>query len=108
MKLKSIMTIDDDRCFICGRYGDLECHHIFGGANRQNSTKYGLVVPLCHTCHNEPPDGVHFNLGNRLSLQARGQRAFESIQSHQAFMDIFGEDYIEQYEEYVKNENNKH
>lgn len=47
-------------CDLCGKYGYLELHHIFGGANRSLSEKYGLVVNLCHECHNEPPEGVHF------------------------------------------------
>lgn len=100
MKYKSIMTFEEDQCFICGRYGNLEWHHIFGGANRQNSTKYGLVVPLCHYCHNEPPDGVHFNKRNRLRLQAEGQKVFESMESHEKFMKVFGKDYIAIYEDY--------
>ena len=92
--MKSIMTIDEDRCYICGRYGDLEWHHIFGGANRQNSTKYGLVVPLCHACHNEPPNGVHFNRERMDALRREGQKAFESMSSHEEFMRIFGRNYL--------------
>ena len=30
------------RCWLCGRWGWLEEHHIFGGANRKKSEKYGL------------------------------------------------------------------
>lgn len=47
--------MNDKRCFLCGRNdsGDpLERHHIFGGANRKKSEKYGLVVYLCgNRCH---------------------------------------------------------
>lgn len=40
------------RCWLCGRWGWLEEHHIFGGANRKKSEKYGLKVGLCgDTCH---------------------------------------------------------
>ena len=92
--MKTIMTVEEGRCFLCGRYGEMECHHIFGGANRINSTKYGLVVPLCHACHNEPPNGVHFNRERMDELKAAGQRKFESIASHEEFMRIFGENYL--------------
>ena len=92
--MKSIMTTEEDRCFICGRYGQMEHHHIFGGANRINSEKYGLVVPLCHNCHNEPPDGVHFNRERMDDLRAQGQRKFESISDHDTFMKIFGRNYL--------------
>lgn len=93
-RCKTVMTIDYDNCFLCGRYGDIEWHHIFGGANRQNSTKYGLVVPLCHACHNEPPYGVHFNSEAMDDLRARGQRVFETIAWHDEFMRIFGRNYL--------------
>ena len=102
MKLRSIMTMDFDRCYICGRYQWIEIHHIFGGANRKNSEKYGLVVPLCHWCHNEPPDGVHFNKEHRLELQAEAQNVFESIESHDKFMRVFGRDYKAEYEDYMR------
>ena len=93
-KHKTVMTDNLEQCFICGRYGCLEWHHIFGGANRINSEKYGLCVPLCHNCHNEPPNGVHFNRERMDKLKAEGQRKFESIASHEEFMKIFGENYL--------------
>lgn len=37
----------DGYCWLCGRWGHLEEHHIFGGAYRKKSTKYGLTVFLC-------------------------------------------------------------
>ena len=51
---------DEKECFLSGAYEGLERHHIYGGANRRNSAKYGLWVWLRHDLHNEPPDGVHF------------------------------------------------
>lgn len=42
-------------CWLCGRNGTadhLDRHHVFGGANRKKSERYGLVVYLCHNdCH---------------------------------------------------------
>ena len=42
-------------CWLCGRNGTaepLDKHHIFGGAYRKKSEKYGLTVYLCHgSCH---------------------------------------------------------
>lgn len=40
-------------CWLCGRNGTaepLDKHHIFGGAYRKKSEKYGLTVYLCHGC----------------------------------------------------------
>ena len=96
----SIMQ-DEKKCYISGRTDWLECHHIFGGPNREHSTKYGLVVWLNHYYHNEPKccqnaylGGVHFNKELMQQLRADGQRKFEETHSHEEFMRIFGENYI--------------
>ena len=108
MAHKSIMTTDDEHCYLCKRWLDVpEHHHIFGGSNRQNSEKYGLVVPLCHYCHNEPPNGVHFNKKRRLKLQAEAQQVFESIEDHDSFMAVFGRNYIGEYLIYLEEENER-
>ena len=57
---KSIIT-EERKCYICGTRRWIEEHHVFFGPNRKTSEKYGLKVPLCHFCHNEPTEGVHFN-----------------------------------------------
>ena len=62
------------KCFICGRYCNTECHHIFGGANRKKSEKLGLKIDLCHQCHNEPPYGVHFDKKINAYIKALGQQ----------------------------------
>ena len=74
--MNSIITGNEKgKCFICGRYCDTESHHIFGAGNRKKSEKLGLKVDLCHACHNEPPNGVHFNAENNNRLKAIGQKA---------------------------------
>lgn len=90
----SILTLDMDKCYICGSYRDIEIHHIFGGANKKNSEKYGLIVPLCHYCHNEPPYGVHFDRDRMIALRRTAQRMFESIEDHKKFMEVFGRNYL--------------
>lgn len=72
--MKSILQKDGTRCFVCGSTRWLEVHHVFGGALRSKSERYGLVVRLCHFCHNEPPQGVHQNRALRLRLQAYAQK----------------------------------
>ena len=65
---------DERRCFLCGRNGasdPLERHHIFGGAYRNKSEKYGLVVDLCgEKCHRNGGNAVHRN-GNQMRLLRR-------------------------------------
>lgn len=90
----SIITDDYDHCYLCGRWlVNGEIHHVFGGSNRKNSEKYGLTVRLCHTCHNEPPHGVHFDPIVRHALQREAQLIFEKTHSREEFMRIFGRNY---------------
>lgn len=88
------MLGEKDRCFMCGSKNWLEEHHIFGGANRKLSTKYGLTVYLCHNCHNEPPNGVHHNQERMMWLKQRGQEYFEKNNPELDFKQIFGKNYL--------------
>ena len=86
-----------DRCFLCGRNDWIETHHIFNGtANRKKSEKYGLTVHLCHFCHNEPPNGVHYNQATDTRLKQIGQKAAmdEYGWTIDDFREIFGKNYL--------------
>ena len=87
---KSAVTDEMNRCFMCGSYRNIEMHHIFGGPDRKLSDQFGLVVPLCHSCHNEPPNGAHFNAETAQWLHEVGQRAFE-MEGHtrEEFLETF-------------------
>jgi len=101
--IKTINTREDG-CYICGRNGYLELHHIFGAANRKHSTEDGLCVYLCRPCHNEPPNGVHFNKDNMHRLHVHGQRIWEmgkivnegltDEQAREAFIKRYGKNYL--------------
>ena len=81
-------------CYICGCTHWLEVHHIFGASNRKKSGKYGLVVYLCHYCHNEPPNGVHHNKERMDWLKAIGQTRFNEEYPELNFREIFGKNYL--------------
>lgn len=100
--IKTINTREDG-CYICGRNGYLELHHIFGAANRKHSTEDGLCVYLCRPCHNEPPNGVHFNKDRMKYLHQYGQMVFEADRRHEGatdeearemFMKRYGKNYL--------------
>ena len=75
--MKSIMQdLEERACYLCGRSWMLEHHHVFGGANRKKSERDGLVVLLCHDCHNEPPLGVHHNRERMDALRREGEKAW--------------------------------
>lgn len=95
--MKSIIQdLEDKKCFICGSYNWIELHHIFGGANRKKSEKYGLVVYLCHDCHNEAPNGVHHNAERMRILRSYAQK--KAMKHYgwttQEFIKLFGKNYL--------------
>jgi len=92
-EIKSIISTEK-KCVMCGSVVWLERHHIFNNAYRDLSEQYGLVVWLCHYCHNEPPNGVHFNKVNMHKLKALGQKAFNEHYPNLNFMDIFKRNYL--------------
>lgn len=91
--MNSIIS-NEKKCYFCGSTHWLECHHLWGGANRNKSTRYGLVVYLCHYCHNEPPNGVHHNRARMDYLRQVGQRAFMQHYPNEDFLKIFGRNYL--------------
>lgn len=82
------------KCYICGRTNWIERHHVFYGPFRKKSEKYEMVVYLCHFCHNEPPNGVHFNRQNDLKLKAEFQKKFMEEHSEMDFIKEFGRNYL--------------
>lgn len=89
-------------CFLCGSNGvddPLDRHHIFGGAMRKKSEKYGLVVDLCHNrCHIFGPFSVHQNAEVMRYIHEHGQRKAMQEQGWTAdeFRRQFGKNYLEE------------
>lgn len=94
--MKSILQKDETKCFICGSWRWLEWHHVFGAALKKKSEQYGMMVRLCHYCHNEPPFGVHQNKEVRRKLQAYAQK--RAMEQHdltiEEFIRLFGKNYL--------------
>ena len=97
--MKSIIQEDREHCFICGRnaradYWGLDEHHVYGGANRKMSEKYGLKVYICHDrCH---LNGVHKDADLNRQVQAIVQK--RAMQYYgwttQDFIRIFRKNYL--------------
>lgn len=91
-------------CFLCGRngsYDTLDRHHIFGGAYRKKSEKYGLVVYLCHTsCHIFGINAVHKNPAAMRYVRQYGQRKAmeENGWTVDDFIREFGKNYLDETE----------
>lgn len=90
--MKSIMQ-DEKECFVTGAVNCLDKHHIYGGARRDKSEKYGCWVWLNHD--------VHMDLHSRnqalgFQLKALCQEKFEEQWGHEKFMAVFGKNYREE------------
>lgn len=97
---ESILQEDKTECYICGRngYADrLERHHIFGGANRDNSEDFGLVVHICgERCHRNGKESVHRNARVDRALKAAAQEIamLRYGWTVEKFRKIFGKSYL--------------
>lgn len=93
---------DNQKCFLCSRNGNgdrLERHHIFGGARRPLSEKFGLVVYLCgERCHRLGEYSAHQNAEVAQYLHKYGQQKAMQEQgwSTEKFIEIFGKNYLNQ------------
>lgn len=88
----SILTNNMSKCYICG-ISNPEIHHIYFGKNRNNSTKYGCVVPLCYA-HHRGNSGVHHNHQLDLRLKQDCQRQFQVAYPNLDFASIFYKNYL--------------
>ena len=94
------MYHNDRCCFLCGKNGTgdpLDRHHIFGGAYRKKSEKYGLTVYLCHNeCHENGRHAVHRDPEVMRWLREYGQRRAmeENGWNVEDFIREFGKNYM--------------
>ena len=95
MATKSIVS-NERVCWVCGTPYGLHKHHVYGGANRKWSEKYGCWVYLCGKHHNlDTKEGVHFNKELDNKLKDFTQKRFEAhLGTREDFMAIFGRNYI--------------
>ena len=78
-------------CCYCGSIYQLTKHEIFEGRNRQNSMKYGFVLPLCLKCHRELQEDADFID----KWKKKAQEYFENnIGTREEFLKIFRRNYL--------------
>lgn len=87
----SLFTNSLNICMFCGMKAT-DLNEIFRGRNRQNSMKYGAVIPLCRKCHCKITD----NYDLELKWKIKGQK---QIMNHykineEEFINIFGRNYL--------------
>lgn len=86
----SVFTDNLDKCYLCPNKKD-HLHEVFAGRNRQNSMKYGFVLPLCEKCHRKYQNDVLFN--NKWYIIC--QKYFESnIGTRDEFIKVFRKNWL--------------
>ena len=83
-----------DKCYICGKWGNTDVHHVFSGPCRKTSDRYGFVVHLCRDCHSLIHDSERGG-DMKLYLHQRGQMIYEErIGNRTAFIQEFIRSYL--------------
>ncbi|MEF9968410.1 MAG: hypothetical protein RR766_07825, partial [Longicatena sp.] len=85
---KSILQ-NEKVCYRTGSTLNLHKHHVFGGAFRNKSEKYGLYIYLRSDWHNMTPYAIHIDKKFDLIVKQIAQRKFEEIYGHDKFMEVF-------------------
>lgn len=105
MHKPSLLHCKDGTCYLCMLLHDdyrthhpLHEHHIFGGSNRSISEAEGMKVYLCINHHVVGTEAVHNNQTNMRLLQQEGQRVYEQIHTREQFMQLFGQNYLDEKE----------
>ena len=85
-------------CFLCGKTGPLEEHHVFGGPNRKLSEEDGLKVGLCgDSCHRNGRYAAHACRETREALRQFWQIKYmmRTKCSVRDFIQRYGRNYLE-------------
>lgn len=82
-------------CYVCHTTQNLHRHHIYFGANRKISEKYGFVVYLCGRHHNLSNAGVHFNKALDLELKRKCEQDYiDNGHTIEEFIKLIGKNYL--------------
>lgn len=86
----SIITNNLEICYLCNKSKKEDLHEIFGGCNRSKSMEWGMVIPVCRSCHKE----WDLNAILREEIQQEAQKIFENTYSHELYMTEFKRNYL--------------
>lgn len=90
----SIIYSDLTKCCVCGSKIGINKHEIFYGKNRQNSMKYGLIIPLCIT-HHTGDSGIHSDNILNVRYKKIAQEKWEKMYGNRnEFIKIFGRSWL--------------
>lgn len=87
----SVFYEDLSICMNCGSTYQPTKHELLAGKNRQNSMKYGFIIPLCLSCHQALQNDKEFED----IWKVKAQKYFEeNYGTREEFIKIFRRNYI--------------
>lgn len=87
----SIFTDDLSTCVITGSKESIHIHHIFGGAKKSLSEKYGFLIPMRYDWHNMTPYSIHQDRELDLHYKTKCQDYYiQHYGSKEGFISEFG------------------
>lgn len=90
----SIIYDDLTKCAICTSTYNINLHEVYYGSNRQNSIKYGCVIPLCQE-HHTGDNGIHNHRNIDMYYKRMFQEEMEKTMSREEFISIFHKNYLQ-------------
>lgn len=89
-KLHSVLTDDMDHCMFTGSV-EIEHHHVYGGANKKLSERYGFIAPLRYDLH---PNGVRADKNKAYDIDIKLKKMcqqywLDHYGTKQEFIDVF-------------------
>ena len=82
----SVFTTNMKKCYFCNNTS-IENHELLPGKNRQNSMRYGYVLPVCRIHHNE----IQYSE----SWKKKSQEHFEKTHTREEWLEIFHRNYLD-------------
>lgn len=91
----SLFSTEPGECYICGSHRETARHEvIYGIASRVLAKRDGLWINVCPECHRR----IHANQPAYLYLKETAQRLYEAERGHDAWMWVYGRNYLEEKE----------
>lgn len=90
--MKSVIQKDCNKCFVCGKGGELHPHHIMEGtANRKKSDEDKLIVYVHNLpCHRD----IHDHPKKYIYLKQYAQKTYEKNHGREEWIKRYGKSYI--------------
>lgn len=85
MKYRIKKRVKKHVCFLCGKSGVTEIHHIYNGPFRARSDINDFVMEVCPKCHREIHES---DLCGQIKVSF--QKSWERTHSHEEWMRVMG------------------